>query len=122
MRCTSAVRQWLFSLSTSAAELTTADIVHGDIKPDNILVSQKGTSLVAMGTDFESSCVYGDESDLLTLPKTPPWNAPEWSDRYVRVKDAKLMDIYSFGLVCFWILFRSNLGKLPLSVLLWISY
>lgn len=102
-------------LSQNAAELTVADIIHGDIKPDNILVCQKGASLVAMITDFESSCVYGEESDLLTLPRTPPWDAPEWSDRYISVKNAKLMDIYSFGLVCFWILFQSNLGKMSLS-------
>jgi serine/threonine protein kinase len=84
--------------------------VHGDIKPDNILVTGSKDSLVAMVTDFESSCVYGGNDDLLTLRRTIPWDAPEWSDRYIKVKDAKVMDVYSFGLVSFWTMFRDSFG------------
>lgn len=87
------------------------DIIHGDIKPDNILVSRIGDSFLAKVTDFESSCMYNSDNDLLTLGKTVPWEAPEWHDRYLEVRKAKRMDVYSFGLLCFWTIFKDSFSK-----------
>jgi len=58
-------------------------------------------------TDFGFSC-FGIDDDLVQLPLSMPWQAPEYSDRPVLVRAAKQMDVYSFGLLLFWILFRDE--------------
>lgn len=83
----------------------TVEIVHGDIKPDNILVC-KGQSgeLQAKVTDFGYSCFGCKEEDHVHLGYTAFWHAPEWRHRAFTIKEAKLMDLYSFGKICTWIL------------------
>lgn len=55
--------------------------------------------------DFGYSCLGSKEEDLVMLPHSKPWQAPEYHPRWFRFKDAKKMDIYSAGLLCLWILF-----------------
>jgi len=43
------------------------------------------------------------------MPKTPPWEAPEWHHRGFTIAAAKKADYYSFGLLCVWILFNDQL-------------
>ncbi|KAK7268368.1 hypothetical protein RIF29_21066 [Crotalaria pallida] len=51
------------------------NIVHGDIKPDNLLVNRHGT--VKIG-DFNVSQAFEDDNDVLRLsPGTPVFTAPE---------------------------------------------
>ncbi|KAF8397671.1 hypothetical protein HHK36_016592 [Tetracentron sinense] len=51
------------------------NIVHGDIKPDNLLISSTGT--VKIG-DFSVSQVFEDDNDVLRRsPGTPVFTAPE---------------------------------------------
>jgi serine/threonine protein kinase len=38
------------------------------------------------------------------MPKSRYWTAPEWHHRGFAITDAKKMDIYSFGILCFWLL------------------
>ena len=42
------------------------------------------------------------------MPHIEPWNAPEYHDRYFRPEEAKQMDVYSFGLLCFWLVFQAG--------------
>lgn len=39
------------------------------------------------------------------MPKSGIWRAPEWHHRGFRPEGARKMDIFSFGLVCLWMLF-----------------
>ena len=49
------------------------------------------------------------------MPNIRPWNAPEHHDRSFKPEQAKQMDVYSFGLLCFWLLFKAgSSGDLPL--------
>ena len=49
------------------------------------------------------------------MPHIGPWNAPEHHDRSFRPEQAKRMDVYSFGLLCFWLVFQAGYsGDLPL--------
>jgi serine/threonine protein kinase len=51
------------------------DVIHGDIKPDNLLVTSSGT--VKIG-DFSVSQVFKDDDDQLRRsPGTPVFTAPE---------------------------------------------
>ena len=49
------------------------------------------------------------------MPDIGLWNAPEHHDRSFRPEQAKQMDVYSFGLLCFWLLFKAgSSADLPL--------
>ena len=85
------------------------DIVHGDLKPENILVFPgENDDVVAMVTDFGYSC-FGH--DLVKLPFSRDWAAPEWHDRPFTVSAAKKSDYFSFGMVSLSILYNDLLAK-----------
>ena len=79
--------------------------MHGDIKPDNALVCKgKSGEPQAKVTDFGYSCFGCKEEDRVHLGYTAFWHAPEWWHRAFTTREAKLMDVYSFGKMCTWIL------------------
>ena len=65
--------------------------------------------LTAKMTDFGYSCFGTDDSDIVYLPCSLPWAAPEYHSRGFMLRDAKKMDVYSFGMLCLYILFRECL-------------
>jgi len=85
-----------------------ADIIHGDIKPQNVLVFKDSTGKISVKvTDFGYSTLASGAEGGVFLPKSKPWNAPEHHWGEFKVPDAKKADIYSFGLLCLWVLFGS---------------
>jgi serine/threonine protein kinase len=64
---------------------------------------------VAKVKDFGYSSIMVNEGHSVLMPKTVPWNAPEHHHRGFSPQDAKRMDIYSFGLLCLWILFEPGI-------------
>lgn len=96
------------------------DIIHGDIKHENILIfKDKDHGFIAKVADFGFSTGFQGENDKIFLPKSRPWHAPEYHDRHFSPEEAKRTDIYSFGLVCFWLLFGTS-GQLPFAP--WMQY
>lgn len=82
------------------------DVVHGDIKPDNILIFGDSMDDVTVRvTDFGYSCMGAKDTNIVYLPVSRDWCAPEYHDRGIELHRAKMMDIYSFGMVCLWVLF-----------------
>ncbi|KAA8550413.1 hypothetical protein F0562_002097 [Nyssa sinensis] len=68
-------RKYLRDIVSGLMYLHAHNIVHGDIKPDNLLVS--GTGTVKIG-DFSVSQVFEDDNDeLRRSPGTPVFTAPE---------------------------------------------
>ncbi|KAG0475964.1 hypothetical protein HPP92_012805 [Vanilla planifolia] len=68
-------RRYLRDVVSGLLYLHAHNIVHGDIKPDNLLVSSTGT--VKIG-DFSVSQVFEDDNDELgRSPGTPVFTAPE---------------------------------------------
>jgi serine/threonine protein kinase len=108
------------------ANLNVQDIIHGDIKPHNVLVFSRSqqligdyggdaTNYVAKVADFGySTCMGAGEStsgsEQVSLPWSPPWNAPEvHRDNYILpFSEAKLSDVFSLGMVCLWLLFQNE--------------
>jgi serine/threonine protein kinase len=90
--------------------LDDTDVVHGDLKPQNILINEDKTEdVISVGlTDFGFSSFSNSEDGLVRVPRSQPWEAPEWHLREFSLADAKKMDMYSFGLICLWIFFRGE--------------
>jgi serine/threonine protein kinase len=84
--------------------LISIDIVHGDIKPRNVIVFDKKPGYVAKINDFGFTTSFQDQRDSKTMPKSPIWSAPEWHHRRFSAAAAKKMDIFSWGLLCLWLL------------------
>ena len=61
--------------------------------------------------DFGYSTLTAGESGKVLLPKSRPWNAPEHHFGEFEVQEAKTTDVYSFGMLCLWILFENRLSN-----------
>jgi serine/threonine protein kinase len=57
--------------------------------------------------DFGYSTLAASEGGSVLLPKSRPWNAPEHHFGEFKVSAAKKADVYSFGMLCLWLLFGS---------------
>ncbi|RYO93033.1 hypothetical protein DL764_008053 [Monosporascus ibericus] len=67
-------------VGNAVAVLQTNHIIHGDVKPQNVLVyasQQPGVLSMAKLIDFGFASWCGDANDRVTLPRSWPWYAPE---------------------------------------------
>lgn len=81
-------------------------IVHGDIKPANVLIFENGPGqYVARVADFGYSTMFSGVDGLVFMPQSSHWTAPEWHHRAICSTSAVRMDVYSFGMLCLWLLF-----------------
>lgn len=98
-------RLYLRDIVSGLMYLHSHNIIHGDIKPDNLLVSAAGK--VKIG-DFSVSQVFEDDNDKLRRsPGTPVFTAPECcvGDRY----HGKCADTWAVGVTLYCMI----LGKYP---------
>ena len=114
----------LLQLSRTLAEMHDVNIIHGDIKPKNVLLSDQKATFVRLG-DFGGSTIresslsssLGASSLRNTANKygTPLYNAPEMlvSNQGMRARPSKKTDMYAFSLVCWEVLGREH--KAPFS-------
>lgn len=90
------------------------EIVHGDVKPQNVLLKDfEDGSIVPQVADFGYSTIYTNSDSTMTVSRTAPWNAPEVEKQkngYVPT-DAIRTDIFSFGMLCLWVLFRGEVAN-----------
>ena len=85
-------------------------VIHGDIKPENVLVfAEYDGRYAAKVTDFGYSTLFTTDSELIVMPGlSKVWKAPEWHHRGILPIQARKMDAYSFGLLCLWLLFYNK--------------
>jgi len=94
---------------------TGIDVIHGDIKPQNVLVYKDAGKTTVKVADFgystlatgEALATGGGATGRVFLPKSRPWNAPEHHFGEFTTTGAKSTDVYSFGMLCLWVLFGS---------------
>ncbi|KAI1353855.1 hypothetical protein F5Y01DRAFT_312448 [Xylaria sp. FL0043] len=82
-------------------------IVHGDIKPGNVLVFGKQEPVPKLA-DFGFAAFASNK--YIKIVGTEIWRAPEITSRLTHtLKQARLSDAFSFGLLCLWVIFRQDL-------------
>ena len=88
------------------------DGAHGDIKPQNVFVTRDAEGkITAKMADFGYSFLAneGDEDVPFQPAESWPWNAPEHHHRKISIQQAQKQDVYSFGMLCFWVLFQAKI-------------
>jgi serine/threonine protein kinase len=89
------------------------DVIHGDIKPQNVLVFKDATGTTIKVADFGYSTLAAGDAGKVFLPKSRPWNAPEHHFGEFEALKAKKADVYSYGMLCLWALFGHSLPDIP---------
>jgi len=102
------VRKIVNQISSGLRGFHRKEMVHQDLKPDNIVVDQHGTVKII---DFGSTRIFGlDEVaspiEQLDLLGTVDYTAPEY---HLGVKGTSQVDLYSLGVIAYEML----TGKLP---------
>ena len=59
-------------------------------------------------SDFGFSSIWAGPDDVIQVPMTEPWNAPEWHHRGFTFEEARKMDIFSFGLLSIWVVMQAH--------------
>lgn len=81
--------------------------MHGDLKPENVLIFEERGHLVAKLSDFDCSSFGQTDDSQVSIAGTPGWIAPELARRNARccLRDARKADIYTYAKLCAWIIF-----------------
>lgn len=84
------------------------------MKPANVLVFDHREEIYyPVITDFGYSRFETEDDSIEILARSQPWNAPELViGRKCTLEDALKMDIFSFGMLCVWIMFEKYLAGL----------
>lgn len=91
------------------------EIVHGDIKPANVLVFEDGKGYKVRVIDFGFSTRFASENDQIFVARSRPWFAPERNRDHFPAAQVQQMDLFSFGMLFIWVLFEKYLsGIVPL--------
>ncbi|KAI8934447.1 hypothetical protein NX059_009179 [Plenodomus lindquistii] len=88
-------------------------IVHGDVKPQNVLILEADLMYTTPKLcDFGYSTTFQDGMEDISVARTVPWNAPEVQQRLsgLSPNEAKKTDVYSFGMLVLWVVFRQGLA------------
>lgn len=65
----------------------------------------------AQMADFGWSFLPRDgDRNVIDLPKSLPWYAPEYHHRGFTIEQAQKQDVFSFGVLCFWVLFHADIS------------
>lgn len=91
-----ALRHASQQLVSGLSFLHAANIIHGDIKPSNILLRENTTSTHFIYCDFSSSCFDSPSSEMPESAGTYEYMAPE--EFRVDSKSTKASDVYSLGM------------------------
>jgi serine/threonine protein kinase len=98
-------------LAMVGGKLIRAGIVHADLKPDNIIMSRRNWPAESGDEDYAvpvisdlGAALMGSDTDKYQLPRSRGWEAPEWHPRSFQLRNARRMDVYSFGLLAYWLL------------------
>jgi serine/threonine protein kinase len=76
------------------------------MKPENVLIFRNDKRYTAKVTDFGLSTRNTVQDQLVFVGGTWPWTAPEHKGSQFTVAQIKNMDIFSYGMLVFWILFK----------------
>lgn len=87
------VRLYALQILEGLEYLHSKDVVHGDIKPGNILVTDRGQIKLS---DFGTSRVIGVNQDMASMAGTPRWMSP---DMIQTNTSTKASDIWALGCV-----------------------
>ena len=85
-------------------------IIHGDIKPTNVLIFKEHEAYTAKVADFGFSTKVMEDG-LVRLPCSMPWYAPKYYPRNFSYAAAQRCDFFSFDMLCLWLLFHRELKK-----------
>lgn len=69
---------------------------------------------IAKVADFGYSTQSVRDDELIIMPASWPWTAPEYHHRGFTHSQAAKMDVYSFSMLCLWLLFRENFSETSL--------
>jgi len=102
------IRGILDQIASGVRAFHRRDMIHQDLKPDNIIIDREGTVKIV---DFGSTHVAGLEEISTPVHRpdlvgTIDYTAPEY---HLGAKPAKLADIYSLGAIAY----EMHTGKLP---------
>ncbi len=102
------VRKIIGQISLGLRAFHRKEMVHQDLKPDNIVIDQNGTAKII---DFGSTRIFGLEEvvspiEQLDLLGTVDYTAPEY---HLGAKGTSQVDLYSLGVIAYEML----TGKLP---------
>ncbi|KAL8645532.1 MAG: hypothetical protein Q9226_007257 [Calogaya cf. arnoldii] len=103
----------LSDVASALSAVHVCGVVHGDIKPQNILIfrQQQDGPIIAKISDF-GGCLVPEEQErglgasIYNLAGTEYWNAPEAATRNHPDFGLQTRDHYALGLVAFYILFE----------------
>jgi len=94
----------LWQVACGLSDIHSADVIHRDIKPNNIKINSTGLVKIY---DFGLSRNSGPEAQTRSLIGTPGYMAPELWQWSGDISFEKSIDVYAFGILAF------NILKLP---------